>query len=156
MKKRLIQLLLVCLYTGLIAALLLTHIRLITMPAQRMMAMIETLLLIFPTVIILILYMRTQQDAKSTQVEDKNSAVEETSKVVDLEQFEVYSRRWKLSAREMEVTWLLYRGYTNRQIANELYIAESTVKKHVSHVYEKMQVSSRKEWKDKVNRELKE
>lgn len=77
------------------------------------------------------------------------------SKAVNLEQFEMYSRDRRLSAREMEVAWLLYRGYTNRQIAEELYIAESTVKKHVSHVYEKMLVSSRKEWKEKVNREIK-
>lgn len=155
MKKRLIQFLLICLYVGLVAALLLTHIRLIAMPAQRMMAMIETLLLIFPTIIILILYLRMQQKETAAQPEEKNTAAEEKSKAVDLEQFEVYSRDWRLSAREIEVVWLLYRGYTNRQIAEELYIAESTVKKHVSHVYEKMLVSSRKEWKEKVNREIK-
>ena len=52
-----------------------------------------------------------------------------------------------LSERELEVAWLLYRGYTNRQIGEELYIAESTVKKHVSHIYQKMNVYSRKEFR---------
>ena len=56
-----------------------------------------------------------------------------------------------MTNREAEVAWLLYRGYTNRQIGEELFIAETTVKKHVSHIYEKMQVSGRKEFRAKVN-----
>lgn len=32
-----------------------------------------------------------------------------------------------LSERELEVAWLLYRGHTNRQIGEELFIAETTV-----------------------------
>lgn len=55
-----------------------------------------------------------------------------------------------LSERELEVAWLLYRGYTNRQIGEALYIAETTVKKHVSHIYQKMDVCSRKEFRAKV------
>lgn len=53
----------------------------------------------------------------------------------------------ELSERELEVAWLLYRGYTNRQIGEELFIAETTVKKHVTHIYEKLEVSGRKEFK---------
>lgn len=55
-----------------------------------------------------------------------------------------------LSEREHEVAWLRYRGRTNRQIGEELFIAETTVKKHVSHIYEKMGVCSRKEFRGKV------
>lgn len=54
------------------------------------------------------------------------------------------------SERELEVAWLLFRGHTNRQIGEELFIAETTVKKHVSHIYEKMDVCSRKEFRGKV------
>ncbi|MDE7231786.1 MAG: helix-turn-helix transcriptional regulator [Lachnospiraceae bacterium] len=54
---------------------------------------------------------------------------------------------YTLSERELEVAWLLYRGYTNRQIGESLYIAETTVKKHVSHIYQKMDVQSRKEFR---------
>ncbi len=53
----------------------------------------------------------------------------------------------ELSERELEVAWLLYRGYTNRQIGEALYIAETTVKKHVSHIYQKTEVQSRKEFR---------
>lgn len=55
-----------------------------------------------------------------------------------------------LSERDLEVAWLLYRGYTNRQIGEELYIAETTVKKHVSHIYQKMEVYSRKDFRAKI------
>ena len=63
------------------------------------------------------------------------------------------SQGYDLSERELEVAWLLYRGYTNRQIGEELYIAETTVKKHVSHIYQKMEVYSRKDFRAKVQRE---
>lgn len=59
--------------------------------------------------------------------------------------------RYAVSERELEVAWLLYRGYTNRQIGEALYIAESTVKKHVSHIYQKMDVQSRKEFRARVH-----
>lgn len=57
---------------------------------------------------------------------------------------------YALSERELEVAWLLYRGYTNRQIGEDLYIAETTVKKHVSHIYQKMEVYSRKDFRAKI------
>ncbi len=59
-----------------------------------------------------------------------------------------------ISERELEVAWLLYRGYTNRQIGEELYIAETTVKKHVSHIYQKLDVYSRKEFRAYVQQAL--
>ncbi len=69
-----------------------------------------------------------------------------------MEQLEARLQPFSLSKRELEVAWLLYRGYTNRQIGEELFIAETTVKKHVTHIYEKMQVSGRKEYKEKVRK----
>lgn len=41
------------------------------------------------------------------------------------------------------------KGEEPGQNAEELFIAETTVKKHVTHIYEKCGVSGRKEWKDK-------
>lgn len=55
-----------------------------------------------------------------------------------------------LSERELEVAWLLYRGRTNRQIGEELFIAETTVKKHVTHIYQKLEVYSRKDFRAMV------
>jgi DNA-binding NarL/FixJ family response regulator len=48
-----------------------------------------------------------------------------------------------LSARESEVLGLVARGYTNQQIARELLISVSTVKKHVRSAISKLGVSDR-------------
>jgi DNA-binding NarL/FixJ family response regulator len=49
------------------------------------------------------------------------------------------------SHREKEVLTLVVRGLPNRQIAHELYLAESTVKSHLSSAFQKLGVHSRKE-----------
>jgi DNA-binding CsgD family transcriptional regulator len=51
--------------------------------------------------------------------------------------------RERLSRREREVYDLLRQGLTNRQIAEVLFISESTVKRHAIHVYDKVGVRSR-------------
>ncbi|HYW58446.1 MAG TPA: response regulator [Polaromonas sp.] len=48
-----------------------------------------------------------------------------------------------LSAREREVLALVARGDSNKVIARELDIAETTVKIHVQHILRKLQLSSR-------------
>jgi two-component system nitrate/nitrite response regulator NarL len=48
-----------------------------------------------------------------------------------------------LSAREREILKLIARGDSNKLIARELDIAETTVKIHVQHILRKLQLSSR-------------
>lgn len=48
-----------------------------------------------------------------------------------------------LSERELEVLELMARGHSNKDIARELWIGESTVKTHVSHVLRKLGESDR-------------
>jgi ATP/maltotriose-dependent transcriptional regulator MalT len=48
-----------------------------------------------------------------------------------------------LSAREAQVLRLLAAGKTNRAIADELFISERTVERHVSNIFTKLDVSSR-------------
>jgi len=50
-----------------------------------------------------------------------------------------------LSAREREVLQYIARGYTYREIAEELYISVKTVESHVSAVLRKLQLSNRHE-----------
>jgi DNA-binding CsgD family transcriptional regulator len=52
---------------------------------------------------------------------------------------------WGLSAREREVLALLALGRTNREIAEALFITEKTASVHVSHILDKLGVSSRVE-----------
>lgn len=48
-----------------------------------------------------------------------------------------------LSKREMDVLQLVVRGCSNRQIAAELYIDETTVKTHLHRIFEKLNVRDR-------------
>jgi DNA-binding NarL/FixJ family response regulator len=50
-----------------------------------------------------------------------------------------------LSAREKQILGLLVMGYTNGQIAAQLFLAESTVKSHLSSAFGKLGVRSRNE-----------
>jgi DNA-binding NarL/FixJ family response regulator len=50
-----------------------------------------------------------------------------------------------LSHREKQVLNLVVAGYTNRQIADALYLSESTVKTHVSSAFAKLDARSRAE-----------
>jgi DNA-binding CsgD family transcriptional regulator len=49
-----------------------------------------------------------------------------------------------LSPREEEVVELVVRGFTNRQISGALFISEHTVQRHLSNIFEKVGVRSRK------------
>ena len=66
-----------------------------------------------------------------------------------LDRFADLSRRERerendiLSEREKEVLVLVARGLTNRQIAAELIISENTVRNHLSHILDKLDLSRR-------------
>ena len=48
-----------------------------------------------------------------------------------------------LSERELEILALIARGASNREIASQLFIAEGTVKNHVTHILGKLGVRDR-------------
>src|SRR5258706_11583633 len=48
-----------------------------------------------------------------------------------------------LSHREAEVAELVSRGLSNKEVANQLFVTEKTVKFHLTNIYKKMSVKSR-------------
>jgi non-specific serine/threonine protein kinase len=51
----------------------------------------------------------------------------------------------RLTTREQEVLLLVSAGRTNKQVAQELFLAPDTVRTHLEHVYAKLGVHSRTE-----------
>ncbi len=104
-----------------------------------------TIVLAAPAVFFLKIWLGEQPEEKEdiTQQESRDIADLE---VVFMEQMQAAG----LSAREREVAWLIYRGYSNYQIGEELYISETTVKKHASHIYEKLNITGRKDLKSRA------
>lgn len=147
MKKRIVLLILGLVYIGLFTMLLLLMVRINIMgvadASARWNTALVALLIGVPWIIVLRLYIRVKEQVSSTEKPQTH--------VENHEIFESMMKEHGLTNREAEIAWLLYRGYTNRQIGEELFIAETTVKKHVSHIYEKMQVTGRKEFRSKVN-----
>ncbi len=57
-----------------------------------------------------------------------------------------------LTKKELQVASLLLVCETRREIAEQLFISEDTVKSHLSHIYKKTGVSSRQEFRSRVSR----
>jgi DNA-binding NarL/FixJ family response regulator len=51
--------------------------------------------------------------------------------------------RLAVTKREREIIGLILGGGTNASIADELFISESTVKKHIDHIFRKLGIASR-------------
>lgn len=52
-------------------------------------------------------------------------------------------QQFSLTNRESQIAKLIYKGYSNREIAEELVIAEETVKKHVYNIFQKLGLTHR-------------
>ena len=50
-----------------------------------------------------------------------------------------------ISKREADILLLINEGLSNQQIADKLFISENTIKKHISNIFQKLQVERRTE-----------
>ncbi|MCG3083253.1 helix-turn-helix transcriptional regulator [Anoxybacillus sp. LAT_35] len=49
----------------------------------------------------------------------------------------------QLSERERQVFFLLLKGYSNKEIAEELILSEHTIKNHINNIFQKLDVKRR-------------
>lgn len=57
--------------------------------------------------------------------------------------FKMYSSKYNLTTSEEKIVYGMLNGLTNQQIADQLFISRSTLKKHLNNIYKKIPVDSR-------------
>lgn len=77
----------------------------------------------------------TKEDTNQNQKPEKKT----------IEDYYLIFQEKGLSRRETEVAILALQGRSNAEIGYELNIAESTVKKHMSNIFEKLKIENREE-----------
>lgn len=111
-------------------------------------------------VLLLLFYSVVKEYSKAVM---QLSAKEQTAKeqaVTSLngEELEEVISNWQgvevLSKREIDVFKLLLEGKRRKDIAEELFVTESTIKKHSSSIYRKIGVENRKELLGKIKTEV--
>jgi DNA-binding CsgD family transcriptional regulator len=89
------------------------------------------------------------EDSAALEFEAARSTFHELGAIPDIIRIDEYfdtkssDSTHGLSKRELEVLRLIANGKTNKAIANELFISERTVERHVSNIFDKLNVSSR-------------
>ena len=92
-------------------------------------------------------YLQTWTERLQEEVEKRTKELERIS--AEKRVLENCSQ-YHLTNREKEIVPLICKGNTHKQIAENLYIAERTVAKHVQNIFEKVHVSNRMELRDKL------
>lgn len=88
---------------------------------------IVTLVFVYQTV-----FLRTFSE--SAEAVSKNDTVKRIEEVCE---------QFKLTPRERELIELIYAGKSNKEIADTLFLSESTVKTHIYNIFRKMDVKNR-------------
>ncbi|MET9272335.1 response regulator transcription factor [Kribbella sp. NPDC003557] len=81
-------------------------------------------------------------DAEQMEIDSARAVFERLGATVELAALEP-GRSSGLSPRELEVLRLLATGATNRAVADQLFLSERTVARHVSNIFAKLGVNSR-------------
>lgn len=67
---------------------------------------------------------------------------------------EIWKEEYKLTNRELDIVKCLISNTPRSKIAEELFISEHTVKKHTTHIYEKLHITSRNDLLHKLNEDI--
>ncbi len=92
-----------------------------------------------------IIFVLFSGDEKKQIPGDEKEASEAVVTTISLEDQYQKLKDMGLTTREVEISQLIISGYSNHEIAEELYISETTVKKHVSNIFSKLQITKREQ-----------
>jgi len=84
-----------------------------------------------------------------TVLPEEYTPVKKTLTIEDI--IEIWPQVAELTSREVEVFMYLVANKRRKDIADEMFVTESTVKKHTSNIFRKLDISSRAEIMDRLN-----
>ena len=76
-------------------------------------------------------------------IEDDSLYKRPEIKLFNKEQWSYIKKLYRISERELEISMLVCRGFSNREIARKLQIEEATAKTHTRNVYRKVNVKNK-------------
>jgi DNA-binding CsgD family transcriptional regulator len=76
-------------------------------------------------------------------IKKHNADITKIRSISDPKAYNDYLTRVGISTREKEIVVLIMQGYSNRKIANQLFISLSTVKTHIRNIFKKLNIESR-------------
>lgn len=84
---------------------------------------------------------------KQVHTEDDNASEDKCKDGLDPQTVENKLKEHGLTEREIEIVLYINEGLSNKEISDRLFISESTVKKHTSNLYKKIDVNNREQLK---------
>jgi DNA-binding NarL/FixJ family response regulator len=66
-------------------------------------------------------------------------------KVADNQEISVRPEDFEITKREFEILQLISKGMSYKQIAEQLFVSDKTIKKHIENIYNKLHVNSKYE-----------
>lgn len=104
---------------------------------------------LFYTLVIQVLCKPLSQEKAASENLSENAYPDYSA--LTLDEVRYLLREKSLTDREFEIALAIWKNLSVKEIADELFISESTVKKHTTSLYKKLQVENREQLKQYLN-----
>lgn len=89
----------------------------------------------------------TQKESQPETISPPPPAKAPAYTTLTIEEIRYLLRENHLTERELEIALSIWKNMPNKEIASNLFISESTVKKHTTSLYKKLQITNREQLK---------
>lgn len=107
-------------------------------------------------IILNILFRADNTDVSKGEIQEKEVCIDKNQLygiqediITDKEEADLF-KSLNLTTRECEIAELICENLSNKEIADKLYISETTVKKHSTNIYKKTNVTNREQLKNLI------